>query len=98
MAVANRAVYWARCDRTARPVNGGRSASAMPKVPDPTSITHARHATLPRRAGLVMTGRKRPLGIAIREGNQTIQPQIALWLDAESGFVFATQIINPLES
>ena len=70
----------------------------MPNAPEPTSIARARLAALPRRTGLVMTGGKRALGIAIREGNQTIQPQIALWLDAESGFVFATQIINPLES
>lgn len=70
----------------------------MPNAPEPTTIALARLATLPRRAGLVITGGKRPLNIYIREGNQTVQPQIALWLDAESGFVFRTKIINPAES
>lgn len=70
----------------------------MPNAPEPISIVRARLAALPRRAGLVMTGGKRLLGIAIREGNQIVQPQIALWLDAESGFVFGTRIVNPLES
>ncbi|MHB8648449.1 MAG: DUF6930 domain-containing protein, partial [Thermomicrobiales bacterium] len=58
----------------------------------------ARLAGLPRRAGLVITGGKRLLGVYIREGNETVQPQIALWLDAASGFVFGTQIISPLTS
>ena len=69
----------------------------MPNAPELTSSTRARLAALPRRTGLVMTGGKRSLGIAIREGTQTFQPQIALWLDAESGVVFSTRVINPLE-
>lgn len=70
----------------------------MPNTPEPTNIAFARLAALPRRHGLVITGGKRPLGIYIREGTQPVQPQIALWLDAESGFVFGTRIINPFES
>ncbi|MDQ6601524.1 MAG: plasmid pRiA4b ORF-3 family protein [Chloroflexota bacterium] len=70
----------------------------MSNASEPTNIARARLATLPRRTGLVITGGKRPLNIYIREGNQTIQPQIALWLDAESGFVFGTRIISPSES
>ncbi len=70
----------------------------MPNTPEPTPIALARLAVLPRRAGLVITGGKRPLNVSIREGNQTVQPQIALWLDAESGFLFGTKIISPSES
>lgn len=70
----------------------------MPDAPKPTNIALARLAALPRRNGLVITGGKRPLNISIREGNETVQPQIALWLDAASGFVFCTKVINPAES
>lgn len=69
----------------------------MPDARKPTDIALARLAALPRRAGLVITGGKRPLAISIREGDQTVRPQIALWLDAASGFVFGTQIISPTE-
>lgn len=70
----------------------------MPDAPKPTNIALARLAALPRRNGLVITGGKRPLNIYIREGNETVQPQVALWLDAASGFVFCTKVINPAES
>src|SRR5919197_4341491 len=70
----------------------------MPKSQKPTKAALARLARLPRRSDLVIEGGKRPLGVFIRENDQTIQPQLALWLDAQSGFIRGTAMINPLES
>src|SRR5438270_11165707 len=70
----------------------------MPKSQRPTKAALARLARLPRRSDLVIEGGKRPLGVFIRENDQTIQPQLALWLDAQSGFIRGTAMINPLES
>src|SRR5918911_1519121 len=70
----------------------------MPKSQRPTKAALARLARLPRRSDLVIEGGKRPLGVFIRENDQTVQPQLALWLDAHSGFIRGTAMINPLES
>src|SRR5919202_3084839 len=70
----------------------------MPKTQRPTKAGLARLARLPRRSDLVIEGGKRPLGVFIRENDQIVQPQLALWLDAQSGFIRGTAMINPLES
>jgi hypothetical protein len=70
----------------------------MPKTQRPTKAALARLARLPRRSDLVIEGGKRPLSVFIRENEQTVQPQLALWLDAQSGFIRGTAMINPLES
>src|SRR5438045_9545639 len=70
----------------------------MPRAQRPTKAALARLARLPRRADLVIEGGMRPLGVFIREKDQTVQPQLALWLDAQSGFIRGTAMINPLES
>src|SRR5919202_4239190 len=70
----------------------------MPKTQRPTKAGLARLARLPRRSDLVIEGGKRALGVFIRENDQTVQPQLALWLDAQSGFIRGTAMINPLES
>jgi hypothetical protein len=57
-----------------------------------------RLARLPRRKDLVIVGGKRPVGLYLREGHQTFQPQIALWLEEQSGFVRGSEVINPLKS
>ncbi|HEY0068608.1 MAG TPA: hypothetical protein VGE04_01420 [Chloroflexia bacterium] len=53
---------------------------------------------LPRRAELVIEGGKRQLGLYIRENRQTLQPQLALWVQGDSEFVRATRVISPSES
>ncbi len=70
----------------------------MPKARKPSKAALNRLARLPRLPDLVLEGGKRPLGIYMREGGETIQPQVALWVDAGSSFIRATEIINPLES
>src|SRR5947208_6735286 len=70
----------------------------MPKTQRPTKAALARLARLPRHSDLVIEGGKRPLGVFIRENDQTVQPELALWLDAQSGFIRGTAMINPLES
>ena len=54
---------------------------------------------LPHRADLILEGGKRAAGIYVREGDQTIGLELALWVDAESGIVRAASApISPLES
>ena len=67
----------------------------MPAARKPDPNPSAGLATLPRRNGLVIVGGKRPIGILIHEGDQMIQPELALWLDEASGFVFGSDVINP---
>lgn len=73
---------------------------AEPKAPKRTGTqaSLAQLATLPRRSELVIVGGKRPLGLYIRENKQAVQPQVALWVEADIGFVRAVQLINPSES
>ena len=70
----------------------------MPKARKPSKAALNRLARLPRLPDLVLEGGKRPLGIYMREGGETIQPQVALWVDAGSSFIRATEIINPLRA
>src|SRR3989440_3165218 len=70
----------------------------MPKTQRPTKAALPGRARLPRHSDLVIEGGKRPLGVFIRENEQTVEPQLALWLDAQSGFIRGTAMINPLES
>ena len=70
----------------------------MPKAPKPANIQYTRLAGLARRADLVIEGGKRTLGLYMREGQQAVQPQAVLWLDAQGQSVRATQVINPLLS
>jgi hypothetical protein len=58
----------------------------------------SRLAALPRSSELVIEGGKRSLGLNMRENKQIVQPQVALWVEADSGFVRAVRIINPSES
>ncbi len=75
-------------------------ARGKPKAPKLTGTQAilAQLAALPRNSKLVIEGGKRPLGIYIRENKQAVQPQVALWVEAGSGFVRAVQVINPIQS
>src|SRR5437879_4661308 len=55
-------------------------------------------AKLPRRPELVIEGGKRTVGIYVRENRQSYQPQMALWREADSGFIRAAQVIDPSEA
>ncbi len=52
-------------------------------------------ARLPRQSQLVIVGGTRPLGLYIRENRQTFQPQVAIWLEAETEYVRAVQVLSP---
>lgn len=67
-----------------------------PRPPDPAAWKK-KLARLPRRAGLVIEGGKRPLSLYIRENRKTVQPQLALWLQANDGFVRGVRVISPAE-
>lgn len=66
---------------------GRKAAATPPRLDD-----------LPRLPEVAITGGRRPLGIWIREGGRTVQPDVAIWLDGASGFIRATAVINPLDS
>lgn len=70
----------------------------MPRSRKPSNLQVTRLARLPRRADFVIQGGRRVLDISLRDSAETVQPQIALWLDARSGFVLASSVINPLRS
>ncbi len=67
----------------------------MPPRQKPSKAALARLGRLERRPDLVIEGGLRPLGIYVRKGKQTLQPRVALWLDAESGFIRGTRVIEP---
>jgi Plasmid pRiA4b ORF-3-like protein len=67
----------------------------MPNKQKPTRTQLAQLAGLPKDPDLVVEGGMRTLGVFLREGNETIQPQAALWLDTTSQVMRATQVINP---
>lgn len=54
-------------------------------------------ARLPRRRDLVIVGGTRLVGLYIRENRQTIQPQIAIWLEAKSEYIRAVQVLTSVE-
>lgn len=70
----------------------------MPTASTTTQARQKKLARLPRRPGLVIEGGKRTLGVYIRDGADVVQPQVALWVDANSGFVLATTLIDPQDS
>ncbi|GAC1447305.1 MAG: hypothetical protein PVSMB4_02360 [Ktedonobacterales bacterium] len=70
----------------------------MPRSRKPSNLQVTRLTRLPRRADLVILGGRRTLEVSLRDGAETIQPQVALWLDAQSGYVRASTVINPLRS
>lgn len=67
----------------------------MPPRQKPNKTALARLGRLERRPDLVIEGGLRPLGIYVREKGQTLQPQVALWLDAQSGFIRGTRVVEP---
>jgi hypothetical protein len=64
----------------------------MPKSPKSESEALAR---LPRLPGLVLEGGKRTLGASLSEDKGLTLPQVALWVDAEQGFVRTVMFIAP---
>lgn len=60
--------------------------------------TRSHRDDLPRLPDLTIVGGKRPVGIWVREGGQTVRPQVAIWLDPETGFIRATNVIGPADS
>lgn len=70
----------------------------MPKGRKSASDPAQKLARLPRRSDLVIAGGKRTLGLFVREGKEAVQPQMALWMDAQSGAVLASEVLNPHES
>ncbi len=69
----------------------------MPKKQGLHKGDQTRLARLPQRDDLTILGGKRRLGLYLREGKETFQPHIAIWLEEQSGMVRASEIINPLE-
>ena len=67
----------------------------MPTARKPSKAALARLARLPHQPNLVIEGGRRPLGIYYREAGQTYQPQLALWLDATSGLIRGSIMIEP---
>src|SRR6266852_311047 len=53
---------------------------------------HARSPLTPVDPALVLMGDVRPAPIEIREGGRTYNPDVALWVRAEDGFVVGTLI------
>jgi hypothetical protein len=49
----------------------------------------------PAPAQVVVEGGIRPLGTLVEEPEGTFQPQVALWVEATSGAVLATKLIDP---
>jgi len=70
----------------------------MPKKGTTAQSREQALARLPRHPDLVIEGGKREMGIYTRDGDVLVRPHIALWVDAASGFVLATTLINPEQS
>jgi hypothetical protein len=69
----------------------------MPKKQGFHKSDQARLARLPHRADLTILGGKRPLGLYLREGQETFQPHLVIWMEAQSGMIRTSEVINPLE-
>jgi len=68
-----------------------------PKTAKRGETAAERLAGLPLLPDLVIEGGKRTLAMLIREGTETVQPQLALWIDRDSGMVRAvSDLISPL--
>ncbi|HLW01903.1 MAG TPA: plasmid pRiA4b ORF-3 family protein [Ktedonobacterales bacterium] len=68
----------------------------MPKKRGPRKSDLALLAQLPRRADLTILGGKRQLGLYLREGSETFQAQLVIWLDEPGGILRTSDVINPL--
>lgn len=70
-----------------------------PKTAKRTASTAERLAGMPILPDLVIEGGKRTLAMLIREGTETVQPQLALWIDRDSSMVRAvSDVISPLRN
>jgi len=68
-------------------------------MPQPKQQAVTKRLTqLPRRPGLVIEGGVRPLGVWFREGGEALQPFVAIWVDAGTGYVRASRLISPKET
>lgn len=68
----------------------------MPQSKQPATIK--RLTQLARQPSLVIEGGVRPLGVWFREGGETLQPFVAIWVDAATGYVRASRLISPKET
>ncbi len=68
----------------------------MPKKHGFHKSEQAQLARLPHRTNLTILGGKRPIGLYLREGKETFQAQVVIWLEEPSGMVRASEVINPL--
>jgi hypothetical protein len=75
-----------------------KAGQAMPKGHKAASDPSQKLARLRRRPNFVIAGGKRTLGLFVREGKEAVQPQIAIWMDAQSGAILASEVLNPRES
>jgi hypothetical protein len=69
----------------------------MPKKHGQHKSEQTRLARLPHRANLTILGGKRLLGLYLREGKETFQPQIVIWLEEPGGMIRTSEVINPLK-
>ncbi len=69
----------------------------MPKIKRPGKKELARLAALPRRSDLVLDGILAPVGLYTREGERTVQAQMALWLDSATEMILGSAPAGPRE-
>ncbi len=67
----------------------------MPKKHGLPKNLYAQLARLSQRDDLTIFGGKRLLGLYRRDGQETYQPQIAIWLDRQSGAFLTSKVFNP---
>jgi hypothetical protein len=67
----------------------------MPKKRGPQKSQQAQLAHLPQRKDLTILGGNRRLGLYLREGKETFQPHIAIWLEAQSGMILTSDVYHP---
>ena len=66
----------------------------MAKGKKAASDPSERLAKLPLRTELTIVGGKRMLGLYTRVGDELVQPQIVLWLDAQQGTILGSELLN----
>lgn len=67
-------------------------------MPNPQKLSKVQLSLLsklPRISDLVIEGGKRRLGLYFRKDKETYQPQVVLWLEAEHGFIRASNLVMP---
>jgi len=69
----------------------------MPKIKRPGKKELARLAALPRRSDLMLDGILAPVGLYTREGERTVQAQMALWLDSATEMIRGSAPARPRE-